>query len=61
MSSDPGPFLPVHTAVVLLMAAVIALIAGGLTFLAGSTAAGAVLAVLTGGCVSVPALRGLVG
>ncbi|MFI8491224.1 hypothetical protein [Streptomyces rubrogriseus] len=45
----PAPFLTVHTAVVLLIAVVIGLIVGGLTFL--STAAG----------VSVPALRSLIG
>ncbi|WP_055697651.1 hypothetical protein [Streptomyces silaceus] len=56
-----GPFLTVHSAVVLLMAVVIGLVVGGLTFLSGATAAGAVLAGLTAGAVSVPTLRGLIG
>ncbi|MEV5981912.1 hypothetical protein [Streptomyces sp. NPDC052114] len=59
--SSSGPFLTVHTAVVLLMATVIGLVVGGLTFLSGATAAGAVLAGLTGAGVSVPTLRGLIG
>lgn len=59
--SEPGPFMSLHTALVLLIAVVIGLIVGGLSFLSGTSAAGAVLAGLisTGG--SVPVLRTLIG
>ncbi|MEU0646080.1 hypothetical protein [Streptomyces umbrinus] len=53
--------MSLHTALVLLIAVVIGLIVGGLSFLSGTPAAGAVLAGLisTGG--SVPVLRTLIG
>ncbi|TXR94528.1 hypothetical protein EAO73_34985 [Streptomyces sp. col6] len=62
-STPPGspPFLTIHTAVVLLIAVVIGLIAGGLTFLSGGAAAAAVLAGLTAAGLSVPVLRSLIG
>ncbi|MFF8938714.1 hypothetical protein ACF08O_29145 [Streptomyces paradoxus] len=60
--SDPEPpFLSLHTAVVLLTALVIGLIAGGLTLLAGLSVAGAVLAGLTSAGSSVPVLHSLIG
>ncbi|MEU4584462.1 hypothetical protein AB0F92_20565 [Kitasatospora aureofaciens] len=58
---DPAPFLTVRTAIILLMAAFIGLIVGGLTFLSGGPAAGAVLAGLTGAGASVLGLQKLVG
>lgn len=57
---DPGPFLTMHAAIVLLAAAFIGMIVGGLTFLSGGPAAGAVLAGLTGLGVSVPVLNKLI-
>ncbi|MFC8393109.1 MULTISPECIES: hypothetical protein [Streptomyces] len=57
----PAPFLTIHTAVVLLIAVVIGLIVGGLTFLSGGAVAAAVLAGLTAAGVSVPGLRSLIG
>ncbi|WP_344283789.1 hypothetical protein [Streptomyces hebeiensis] len=57
----PAPFLTIHTAVVLLIAVVIGLIAGGLTFLSGGAVAAAVLAGLTAAGFSVPVLRSLIG
>jgi len=57
----PGPFLPLHTALVLLAAAVIGLVVAGLTFLSGTPAAGAVLAGLISAGGSVPVLRTLIG
>jgi hypothetical protein len=57
----PAPFLTIHTAVVLLIAVVIGLIAGGLTFLSGGAVAAAVLAGLTAAGVSIPVLRTLIG
>lgn len=56
-----GPFMSLNTAVVLLTAAVIGLIVGGLTFLSGGLVAGAVLAGLTGAGASIPVLRSLIG
>ena len=58
---EPGPFMTVHTAIILLTAVVIGMIVGALTFLSGVPAAGAVLAGLTGTGTSVPVLRGLIG
>ncbi|KQX65066.1 hypothetical protein [Streptomyces sp. Root1310] len=55
------PFLSLHTAVVLLAALVIGLVAGGLTALADAPAAGAVLAGLAAAGPSVPVLRSLIG
>ncbi|WP_445280250.1 hypothetical protein [Streptomyces sp. DSM 118148] len=52
----PAPFLTIHTAVVLLIAVVIGLVVGGLTFLSGGAVAAAVLAGLTAAGVSVPVL-----
>ncbi|CAL9674376.1 hypothetical protein SUDANB178_07887 (plasmid) [Streptomyces sp. enrichment culture] len=57
----PAPFLTIHTAVVLLIAVVIGLIVGGLTFLSGGAVAAAVLAGLTTAGVSIPVLRTLIG
>ncbi|MEV7691354.1 hypothetical protein [Streptomyces bungoensis] len=57
----PAPFLTIHTAVVLLIAVVIGLVVGGLTFLSGGAVAAAVLAGLTAVGVSVPVLRTLIG
>lgn len=57
----PAPFLTIHTAVVLLIAVVIGLIVGGLTFLSGGAVAAAVLAGLTAVGVSIPVLRSLIG
>ncbi|MER6539557.1 hypothetical protein ABT215_38415 [Streptomyces sp900105755] len=57
----PAPFLTIHTAVVLLIAVVIGLVVGGLTFLSGGAVAAAVLAGLTAAGVSVPVLRSLIG
>ncbi|MER6421132.1 hypothetical protein [Streptomyces sp. NPDC001137] len=54
------PFLSMHTAVVLLTAAVIGLIVGGLTFLSNLSVPGAVLAGLGAGSLSVPVLRLLI-
>jgi uncharacterized membrane protein YccC len=56
----PAPFLTIHTAVVLLIAVVIGLVVGGLTFLSGGAVATAVLAGLTAAGVSVPVLRSLI-
>jgi uncharacterized membrane protein YccC len=57
----PAPFLTIHTAVVLLIAVVIGLVVGGLTFLSGGAVAAAVLAGLTTAGVSIPVLRTLIG
>ncbi|MGW4199444.1 hypothetical protein [Streptomyces sp. NPDC004726] len=57
---DPASFVSVHTALVLLAAAFIGLIVGGLTFLSGGPVAGAVLAGLTGAGAGVPVLRTLI-
>ncbi|MFU0243081.1 hypothetical protein ACKI1J_46250 [Streptomyces scabiei] len=46
---------------VLLIAVIIGLIVGGLTFLSGGAVAAAVLAGLTAAGVSVPGLRSLIG
>lgn len=56
-----GPFMTVHTALVLLAAVVVGLVMGGLSFAGGRTVAGAVLSGLTAGGVSVPVLRCLIG
>ncbi|CAN3978402.1 hypothetical protein [Kitasatospora purpeofusca] len=55
------PLLTVRTAIILLTATVIGLIAGGLTFLGGGPAADAVLAGLAGAGASVPVLHQLIG
>ncbi|MFF0204365.1 hypothetical protein [Streptomyces sp. NPDC005017] len=57
----PDPFLPLHTALVLLTAVVIGLIVSILTFLSGTPTAGAALAGLLGGGAAVPVLRTLIG
>ncbi|MFJ8637450.1 hypothetical protein [Streptomyces sp. NPDC093568] len=59
--SQRGPFLTLHTALVLVTAVVIGLVVGGLTFLSGSAAAGAALAGLLGAGGSVPVLHALIG
>ncbi|MGW0612004.1 hypothetical protein [Streptomyces sp. NPDC002788] len=57
---DPEPFMTMHTALVLLSAAFIGLIVGGLSFFSGGPAAAAVLAGLTAFGISVPVLRSLI-
>ncbi|GAA3850966.1 hypothetical protein GCM10022243_15980 [Saccharothrix violaceirubra] len=57
---DPAPFFTVHTALILLAAAFIGAVVGGLTFLSGGPVAGAVLAGLIGFGTSVPVLRSLI-
>ncbi|MFA7767919.1 hypothetical protein ACGFNX_41860 [Streptomyces sp. NPDC048723] len=57
---DPAPFLTVHAALILLAAAFIGSMVGGLTFLSGGPVAGAVLAGLTGSGASIPVLRSLI-
>lgn len=57
----PAPFLTIHTAVVLLIAVVIGLVVGGLTFLSGGAVAAVVLAGLTAAGISIPVLRSLIG
>ncbi|GAA1108071.1 hypothetical protein [Kitasatospora arboriphila] len=59
--SGPTPFLTLRTVVVLLAAAVIGLVVGGLTFLSTRSAAGAVLAGLTAFGASVLGLHKLIG
>ncbi|MEU5251674.1 hypothetical protein [Streptomyces longwoodensis] len=56
-----GPFLPLHTALVLLTAIVIGLIVAVLTFLSGTSAAGAALAGLLSTGAGIPVLRTLIG
>ncbi|MET7356785.1 MULTISPECIES: hypothetical protein [Streptomyces] len=56
----PEPFMTMHTAIVLLSAAFIGLIAGGLTFLSTEAVPGALLAGLSAFGVSVPVLRQLI-
>lgn len=56
----PEPFLSLHTTVVLLVALVIGLVVGGLTALAGSSAAAAVIAGLTASGAATPVLRTLI-
>ncbi|MFJ7265104.1 hypothetical protein ACIQV3_00275 [Streptomyces sp. NPDC099050] len=58
--SDHGPFLSLHTAVVLLGAVLTGLAAGVLTYLGGTVAALSVLAGLTAAGAAVPVLRGLI-
>ncbi|GGP00298.1 hypothetical protein [Wenjunlia tyrosinilytica] len=57
---DDPPLLTVHSAVVLLTACFIGAIIGGMTFLTGGPAAGAVLAGLTGAGATTPVLRTLI-
>ena len=57
---NPQPFLSLHTAVVLLMAFVIGLLIGVLTFLTGVPVAAAVIAGITSAGASVPPLRSLI-
>lgn len=57
----PSPFLTLHTALVLLIAVVIGLVVGGLTWLSGSSVAGSVLMGLVSAGGSVPVLRSLIG
>ncbi|MFE0172327.1 hypothetical protein ACFWZ2_08405 [Streptomyces sp. NPDC059002] len=52
--------MTVHTAIVLLIAVVLGLIVGGLTFLSAHGIAPAVLAGLTAAGTSVPVLRSLI-
>lgn len=59
--SPPGPFMTLHTALILQTALVIGLVVGGLTFLGGTPAAGAVLVGLLSAGGSVPVLRTLIG
>uniref|UniRef100_UPI002F916407 hypothetical protein n=2 Tax=unclassified Streptomyces TaxID=2593676 RepID=UPI002F916407 len=55
-----GPFMTQHTAIIRLAGFVIGLVVGGLTFLSGTPAAGAVLAGLLSAGGSVPVLRTLI-
>ncbi|MFH8446367.1 hypothetical protein ACH4D3_34800 [Streptomyces sp. NPDC018026] len=57
----PSPFLTLHTALVLLTAAVIGIVVGGLTWLSGSPVAGSVLTGLVSAGGGVPVLRSLIG
>ncbi|MBM9503179.1 hypothetical protein [Actinacidiphila acididurans] len=57
---DPTPFLTVHTALIILAAAFIGSVAGGLTFLSGEPVASAILAGLTDFGASIPLLRSLI-
>ncbi|MFJ9447191.1 hypothetical protein ACIRRH_35875 [Kitasatospora sp. NPDC101235] len=57
---ETAPLLTAYAALILLTAAVIGLITGGLAFLSGSPAAGAILAGLSGTGVSVPVLHRLI-
>ncbi|MCX4524513.1 MULTISPECIES: hypothetical protein [unclassified Streptomyces] len=57
--TDP-PFLSLHTAVVLVIAVLIGLVVGGLTFLGGFHPALAVLAGLGATGAAVPVLRSLI-
>ncbi|MEU9983576.1 hypothetical protein [Streptomyces sp. NPDC050856] len=59
--ANADPLLTPHTALVLLAAAFIGLVTGGLTFLAGGPAAGAVLAGLAGFGGSIPVLHQMIG
>jgi hypothetical protein len=59
--SPHGPFVTLHTALVLLTALVIGQVVGGLTFLGGTPVASAVLAGLLSAGGSVPVLRTLIG
>jgi hypothetical protein len=61
LQPPPGPFLPLHTALVLLAATVIGLVVAGLTFLSGTSVPGAILAGLISAGGSVPVLRTLIG
>lgn len=58
---DPGALLTAHAFLVLVGAALIGLVAGGLTYLSTGNTAGAVLAGLTAGGVSAQVLHKLVG
>jgi hypothetical protein len=59
-SSGTGPFLTVHTAVVLLAALFIGTTVGGLAYLSGNPVAGSVLGGLVGAGGSIPVLRSLI-
>ncbi|MFF8903230.1 hypothetical protein ACF082_37875 [Streptomyces lydicus] len=50
-----------HTAIILLAAVIIGLIAGTLTFLGGTAVPAAVLAGLSASGLSIPVLRSLIG
>jgi hypothetical protein len=56
----PPPFIALHTTVVLVVAILIALTIGGLTFLTTGSVPGAMLAGLTAGGTSVHRLRSLI-
>lgn len=59
-SQGPGPLVTLRTALVLLLAFIIGLLVAGLSYLSGTSAAGAVLAgLLSSGC-SVPTLHHLI-
>lgn len=58
---DPAPFMTMHTAIILLAAVIIGLIAGILTFLSGTLVPAAVLAGLSTSGLSIPVLRSLIG
>ncbi|MCQ4207481.1 MULTISPECIES: hypothetical protein [Streptomyces] len=61
MSTRPDTFLPLHTAVVLLTAAVMGLVIGCLTVHTGAPVAAAVIAGLSSAGAAVPVLRTLIG
>ncbi|MGW0085325.1 hypothetical protein [Streptomyces sp. NPDC003393] len=61
MSTPPDTFLSLHTAVVLLAAAVLGMVIGSLTVLTGAPIAAAALAGLSGAGGSIPVLRTLIG
>ncbi|MBE8477460.1 hypothetical protein IQ210_41575 [Streptomyces sp. 3R004] len=54
------PFIPLHTAVVLVISVLIGLVSGGLTFLAGSPLPLSVLTGLGASGTSIPVLRSLI-
>jgi hypothetical protein len=57
----PTPFMTLYTALVLLTAAVIGLVVGGLSYLSGTSVPAAALAGLVSGGGSVPVLHSLIG
>ncbi|GGW39597.1 hypothetical protein [Streptomyces xantholiticus] len=62
--ASPGPagepFLSTHTAVVLLTAAMIGFVIGGLTVFTGAPVAAAIIAGITSAGVCIPVLRALI-
>ncbi|NUW02874.1 hypothetical protein [Streptomyces sp. CAI 127] len=58
---EPGPLLTAHAAIVLMMAILIGMVIGVLTFLSVGDAAAALLAGLTGSGFSIPVLHKHIG